>query len=130
MFREERVKTFAAVIALGLMLPMAASAAQIEPKYQPGQVLMPLNRAELYVRDADKALKLYRDILKLRVVSDRDWDPKEHGLNTDVKVRQIVLTAGNSQLGNLALYEIKGQKEPVMKPFLEDFGHTGDVATV
>ncbi len=130
MFREERVKTFAAVIALGLMLPLAASAAQIEPKYQPGQVLLPLNRAELYVRDADKALKLYRDILKLRVVSDRDWDPKEHGLNTDVKVRQIVLTAGNSQLGNLALYEIKGQKEPVMKPFLEDFGHTGDVATV
>ena len=134
MFREEHVKKLAAVIApifaLGLMLPMTAMAAEAEPKFQSGQVVAPLYRANLYVRSIDSALKLYRDILKLKVVSDTAWDPKEHGLKTDVTMRDVILSAGNPALGNLALYEIKGQKEPVMAPFLEPFGHTGDVATV
>ncbi len=127
------MKTFAAVIAMGLLLPIAAQAQTATPtlpKVPAGQLIAPLYRGNLYVRDADKALKLYRDILKLKVVSDGPWDPKAHNINTDVKVREVVLTAGNPIEGNLALYEIKGQKEPVMAPFLEDFGHTGDVATV
>ena len=126
------MKKFAAVIAMGLMLPLAAhtQTAAVLPKVPDGQVIAPLYRGNLYVRDADKALNLYRDILKLKVVSDGPWDPKAHNINTDVKVREVVLTAGNPVEGNLALYEIKGQKEPVMAPFLEDFGHTGDVATV
>jgi catechol 2,3-dioxygenase-like lactoylglutathione lyase family enzyme len=101
-----------------------------EPAIQPWQVIAPLHRANLYVRSVDTSLKLYRDILKLKVVSDRDWDPRAHGLDTDVSVREVVLSAGNDRVGGLALYEIKGQKAPVRAMFLERFGHTGDVATV
>ncbi len=127
------MRTLAAIVALGFLLPAtgeAQSAPSAKPVFQQGQVIAPLYRANLYVRDIDRSLKLYRDVLKLKVVSDGPWDPKAHGLNTDVKVREVVLSAGNPALGNLALYEIKGQKEPVRAPFLEPYGHTADVATV
>ena len=127
------MKTSAAIVAFALLLPggaQAQSTPAAKPAFQKGEIIAPLYRANLYVRDTDKALKLYRDLLKLKVVSDGDWDPKAHGLNMDVKVREVVLSAGNLAMGNLALYEIKGQKEPVRTPFMEPYGHTADVATV
>lgn len=126
------MKRLAALLAMGLMLPVAGNAQTAVPKpaFQPGQVIAPLYRANLYARDIDTALKLYRDILKLKVVSDAAWDPRAHGLDTNVKVREVVLSAGHPTIGNLALYQLTGQKEPVRAPFLEPFGHTADVATV
>lgn len=111
-------------------VPARAQAEAPVPEFQPGQVVAPVHRANLYVRSIEKSLKLYRDILKLRVVSDRDWDPRAHGLDTDVRIREVVLTAGNGRVGGLALYEIQGQRTPVRAMFQEPFGHTGDVATV
>lgn len=127
------MKILAAFIALGLLLPGASRAqpaAADKPMFQDGQIIAPLYRANLFVRDIDTALKLYRDILKLKVVSDQPWDPRARGLNTDVAVREVVLSAGHPTIGNLALYQISGQKEPVRAPFLEPYGHTADVATV
>ena len=100
------------------------------PAFQPGQVVAPLHRVNLYVRDIEASLALYRDILKLEVVSDRAWDPRARGLDTDVRLREVVLTAGNDRVGGLALYGIQGQRTPVRPMFQEPFGHTGDVATV
>jgi catechol 2,3-dioxygenase-like lactoylglutathione lyase family enzyme len=109
----------------------AQPAPQVQaPAFQPGQVIAPLHRANLYVRSIDASLRLYRDILKLRVVADRAWDPRAHGLDTDVRVREVVLSAGNERVGGLALYEISGQTAPVRAMFQEPYGHTGDVATV
>ncbi len=127
------MKFLAAAVILGLVLPGASRAQQILPEksaFQKGQVIAPLYRANLYVRDISTALKLYRDILKLKIVSDKAWDPRAHGLDTDVKVREVVLSAGHPTIGNLALYQIEGQIEPVRAPFLEPYGHTADVATV
>jgi catechol 2,3-dioxygenase-like lactoylglutathione lyase family enzyme len=127
------MKRLAATVALALLLPVAGLAEQAPPQkpvIQEGQVVAPLYRTDLYVRDMDKALKLYRDILKLKVVSDGPWDPRARGLKTDIQVRQVILSAGHPTVGNLALYEIKGQKEPVRPPFTENFGHTADAATV
>ncbi|MCB2108870.1 MAG: VOC family protein, partial [Rhodobacteraceae bacterium] len=118
---------------LGMLIPGIAHAQSTpsdKPVFQDGQVIAPLYRANLYVRDIDTSLKLYRDILKLKIVSDQAWDPRAHGLDTDIQVREVILSAGNPALGNLALYHITGQKEEVRKPFLEPYGHTADVATV
>lgn len=108
----------------------AGPASRAVPQFQPGQVVAPLHRANLYVRDLDAALALYRDLLKLKVVADRAWDPRAHGLDTDLRLREVVLSAGNDQVGALALYAIEGQRTPVRPRFQEPFGHTGDVATV
>lgn len=127
------MKSIVALVALGLVAAEPACAQSAEPStpvFQSGQIIAPLYRANLYVRDIDRALKLYRDILKLKVVSDGPWDPRARGLSTDVTVREVVLSAGHPTMGNLALYQIAGQKEPVRAPFLEPYGHTADVATV
>lgn len=124
------MKALCTVLAVCLLLPGASFAQSANPQIQDGQIVAPLYRANLYVRDIEKSLRLYRDILKLKVVSDQTWDPRARGLETDVTVREVVLSAGRPDLGNLALYEIHGQMEPEREPFMEPFGHTADVATV
>lgn len=116
--------------ATGPAAPTQSGALAAGAAIQPGQVIAPLHRANLYVRSIDRSLKLYRDVLRLRVVSDRAWEPRAHGLDTAVKMREVVLSAGNEHVGALALYEITGQSTPVRAMFQEPFGHTGDVATV
>jgi catechol 2,3-dioxygenase-like lactoylglutathione lyase family enzyme len=127
------VKRYLAIAAFACVIPVAGyaqPAPPAKPVIQDGQVIAPIYRVNLYVRDINAALTLYRDVLRLKPVSDRQWHPMDHGLKTDIEVREVILTAGNPAVGNLGLYEIKGQKEPVQKPFLESFGHTGDAATV
>ena len=124
------MRTLIVAITLALSLPTLCVGQPAPIRIQDDQVVAPLYRANLYVRDIEASLRLYRDILKLKVVSDEAWDAESHGLTSDIDVREVVLSAGNPSLGNLALYEISGQRAQVRDRFMESFGHTADVATV
>lgn len=103
------------------------------PVFQPGQSLAPMARATIFVRDIDRSLKLYRDILGLRPMFDNRWKGK--GINAiqgtqDLELRAVVLMAGVSGEGNIGIYQLTGEKAKAPPPRRTPDTRTGDFAVV
>ncbi len=117
------------------MLPPGTPApSRPPPVFAPGQALAPMARATLFVRDLEKSLKLYRDILGLTPMFDNAWKGK--GINDimgtkDLELHSVVLMAGNSGIGNIGLYQLSGnqvQRQP--KPSQTPDTRIGDFAVI
>lgn len=103
------------------------------PSFQDGQIVAPLARVTLFVRDMERSLAFYRDILRLEVVHDETVESESINkfLNIEnAKLRMVILTPSGSTIGNVGLYEIIGAKETAGPPSRDNFGHTGDFALV
>ncbi len=104
-----------------------------QPVFQPGQKLAPMARATIFVRDIDRSLKLYRDILGLKPLFDNRWKGK--GINDiqgtkDLTLHAVVLMAGLSAEGNIGIYQLTGEKEKAPPPRRTPDTRTGDFAVV
>jgi catechol 2,3-dioxygenase-like lactoylglutathione lyase family enzyme len=94
----------------------------------------PLARATIFVRNQEESLKLYRDILGLRVRVDKEFADERfnrilgtQGLETRVKILQ----SGDTVYGNLGVFELAGDdRADVPRPSRETGARTGDVAVV
>jgi catechol 2,3-dioxygenase-like lactoylglutathione lyase family enzyme len=89
-----------------LVMTSLASAAGNVPE---GFHVSPINRATIFVRDQQKSLKLYRDLLGLRVFFNNYWD--NDGINAimDTKgetLRAIVVESGDNVFGKLGIYQL------------------------
>ena len=100
----------------------------------PGFIVSPLARATLFVRDQDESLKLYRDILGLRVRADREFaDDRFNKVlgtkNLNIKVK--ILQSGDVVYGNIGLFELKGDNR-AKSPAVQNAkaAVTGDAAVV
>ncbi len=75
----------------------------------------PLERASIFVRDTERSLAFYRDILRLDVVETRDLEgpviASMIGLD-DCKIRVTYLTAENSERARLGLFEVYDPRPP------------------
>jgi len=75
----------------------------------------PLERASIFVRDTDRALGFYRDILRMDVVETRDLGgpviASMVGMD-DCKIRVTYLTAENSVRARIGLFEIYDPRPP------------------
>lgn len=75
----------------------------------------PLERASIFVRDTERSLAFYRDILRLDVVETRDLEgpviASMVGLD-DCKIRVTYLTAEDSVHARLGLFEVYDPRPP------------------
>ncbi len=75
----------------------------------------PLERASIFVRDTDRSLGFYRDILRMDVVETRDLEgpviASMVGLD-DCKIRVTYLTAEDSVRARIGLFEIYDPRPP------------------
>jgi catechol 2,3-dioxygenase-like lactoylglutathione lyase family enzyme len=101
--------------------------------FQHGQTLAPMARATIFVRDIEKSLALYRDLLGLKPMFDNTWKGK--GINAimgteDKVLRATVLMAGDSIQGNLGIYQLSNEKGTPPPPARGTDTRIGDVAVV
>jgi len=91
-------------------------------------------RATIFVRNQDESLKLYRDILGLRVRRDSRFDdPRFNQVqgtkNLGIKVK--ILQSGDVVYGNVGLFELQGDDRKQTPPALRQTSVvTGDIAVV
>lgn len=80
------------------------------PPVEPGMKTTPMNRATFFIRDQEKSLKLYRDILGMKVFFHNYWD--NDGINEVMNTKgeslnAVVLESSNDvAFGKLGLYEL------------------------
>jgi catechol 2,3-dioxygenase-like lactoylglutathione lyase family enzyme len=121
------------VALMGAAMSTAATAAPDNP-IPPGFKVAPMSRATIIVRDQDESLKLYRDILGLRVRADKTYDDARFNQILGVKGQAIkvkILQAGDVVYGNLGLFELAGPAKPASAaPSKETGTRPGDVAVV
>jgi len=108
-----------------------SATAQI-PDIPDGFIVTPLMRSTHFVRDVDESLKLYRDILGLRVrfeqtFKSEEWD-RILGLE-DKTVRVVHLQSGDYVFANVALFQFVGDSQPPA-PVPRTYVQTGDPALV
>lgn len=125
-------------ITLALVASLIASSvvAQTPPAnpVPPGFILSPMARATVFVKDVDESLKLYRDILGLRLRANRDASDERFNAvlgtkGTTTKVR--ILQSGDVVYGNVGLFELEGGDTPAGKaPSTATRANPGDVALV
>jgi|TARA_B110000305_G_C19105815_1_gene477415 catechol 2,3-dioxygenase-like lactoylglutathione lyase family enzyme len=99
-----------------------------------GFSVSPMNRATIFVRNLDESLRLYRDLLGLRVLIDlrTDGDEINEIMGTQGSaLRAVILQSGDSLLGNIGIYEIIGDDRTALSP-PSVYANivTGDVAVV
>ena len=126
--------TLALTVALiGAAMPAPAQTPPSNP-VPPGFILSPMARATIFVRDQDESLKLYRDILGLRVRTDREFDDVRFNqvLGTKgLKVKVKILQAGDVVYGNVGLFQLVGdERNQVPPPPAAMKSVTGDAAVV
>lgn len=122
-----------AMLALGVSMTAAAQAPPDNP-VPPGFRLSPMARATIFVRDQQESLKLYRDILGLRVRTDREFPDERfntvlgtRGATTRVKILQ----SGNVVYGNVGLFQlVGGDTSPAPAASASKRSNVGDVALV
>jgi len=99
----------------------------------PGEKVSSIARATIFVRDQEQSLKLYRDILGLKVYIDNVVEGSAINAimgTTGVTLRAAILQAGDTTSGNLGIYEIVGEKSSVLRPQRRTHVETGDAAVV
>ena len=69
----------------------AVSSARAEAPVPAGFKITPMNRATIFVRDQEASLKLYRDILGMRVWFNNFWD--NDGINAIMNTKGLTLKA-------------------------------------
>jgi len=93
----------------------------------------PLKRATIFCRDAERSLKLYRDILGFDVIEDkRVAGPamgKMIGLD-DVQMRILHLQSQGGEDGLIGLYEVTADNVPSLEQAPHGTLHLGQVAVV
>jgi catechol 2,3-dioxygenase-like lactoylglutathione lyase family enzyme len=99
-----------------------------------GFKVAPLSRATIFVRDRAEALKLYRDILGLRVRVDREFSDERFNRimgTQNLRARVSILQSGDTVYGNIGIFELVGEdRTGVPDPSREPAARTGDVAVV
>jgi catechol 2,3-dioxygenase-like lactoylglutathione lyase family enzyme len=98
-----------------------------------GFIVTPLMRSTHFVRDVDESLKLYRDILGLRVRFEQTFEKSEEWdqiLGIDCKtVRVVHLQSGDFVFANVAFFQFIGDSQPPA-PDPRTHVETGDSALV
>lgn len=93
-----------------------------------------MNRATIFVRDLDKSLQLYRDLLglKIRVEALTEGERINQIMGTEgLALRAVILQSGDSIVGNIGIYEIIGDDRSTLPPPSDrNDTVTGDVAVV
>lgn len=120
-------------LALGCGLASAANTLPDNP-VPPGFLLSPLSRASIIVRDQGESLKLYRDILGLRVRIDRDFPGERFNAVLGTRhatIKAKILQSGDVVYGNVGLFELVGGDTPsAAKASMSTRANPGDVALV
>jgi catechol 2,3-dioxygenase-like lactoylglutathione lyase family enzyme len=99
-----------------------------------GFKISPMNRATIFVRDQEKSLKLYRDLLGLHVWFNNYWD--NDGINAIMNthgatLRAVALESGDSVFGKLGIYQLgPAEKAKAPSPEQGTVTKTGDFAIV
>ncbi|MSO64222.1 MAG: VOC family protein [Alphaproteobacteria bacterium] len=92
-----------------------------------------LQRASIFVGDTDRSLELYRDILGMTVVDRRDLQgpviAKILGL-ADCKIRVTYLTAEDSEIARVGLFEVYDPRPPALARPRTDVIHRGQITAV
>ena len=108
-------------IIAALACSFVAVAPSVQAQTPPGNPvpegfrLSPLARASVFVRDVDESLKLYRDILGLRVRIERDFPDERFNaiLGTSGATTKVrILQSGNEVYGNVGLFQLVGGDTP------------------
>src|SRR4051812_22960798 len=98
------------LVALSLLVPSLANAAERSRlTIQPDQIVSSLQRVNIYVRDLDRSLGIYRDILGLKITTDLNWRTATGGSKAtapNLKFRTIVLSADDGATGKIGLNQI------------------------
>lgn len=109
----------------------APASAQI-PDIPDGFSVTPLMRSTHFVRDVDESLKLYRDILGLRIRFEQTFKSEEWddilGIG-DKTTRVVHLQSGDFVFANVAFFQFLGDTQPPA-PEPRTFVKTGDAALV
>lgn len=111
----------------------APDALTVPDTFANGQLVAPLARVTIFVRDMDRSLTLYRDILKLRVVHDATVEGQtvRDFLKSDGRaLRTVILSPSDTTVGNVGLYQIVGAGADAGPAARDNFAHTGDFALV
>jgi catechol 2,3-dioxygenase-like lactoylglutathione lyase family enzyme len=121
----------ALIAATTMMLP---DVIQAQDEVPDGFAVSAMNRATIFVRDLDESLRLYRDILGLKVrvekVTEGDRINEIMG-TTGYVLHAVILQSGDSVVGNLGIYEISGDDRRNVPPPSDRLDTmTGDVAVV
>ena len=100
----------------------------------PGFSVSSMTRATVFVRDLDESLKLYRDLLglKVRVSATVEGDRINQIMGTrDYGLKAVILQAADSIVGNIGIYELVGDdRSKLPPPSARTDTSTGDVAVV
>jgi catechol 2,3-dioxygenase-like lactoylglutathione lyase family enzyme len=101
-------------------------------------LVTPMNRATFFVRDQEESLKLYRDILGMRIYFHNFWD--NDGINavmntTGESLRAIVLEGSSDNVfGKLGIYQLSAasvaKAPPPSRSITTDVGDSAIVFTV
>lgn len=97
-----------------------------------GFIVTPLMRSTHFVRDMDESLKLYRDILGLRVRFEQTFKSKEWDRILGIggkTIRVVHLQSGDGVIANVGLFQFVGETQPPA-PEARTFVKTGDAALV
>ena len=128
-----RLLSAVAVLMLGTLMTAGAQTPPTNP-VPPGFIVAPMARATIFVRNQDESLKLYREILGLRVRRDSRFDDQRFNQvqgtkNLGIKVK--ILQSGDVVYGNVGLFELQGDDRRQTPPALRKTSVvTGDIAVV
>jgi catechol 2,3-dioxygenase-like lactoylglutathione lyase family enzyme len=121
----------AAVAAALIAPPVLAQSGNPIPE---GFKLAPMSRATIFVRDQEESLKLYRDILGLRVRRDREFNDARFNQvqgTTGLAVKVKILQSGDVVYGNVGLFQLVGDdRAKVPAPAQAKQAVTGDAALI
>ncbi len=101
----------------------AAADSSMTPQIQSGQIVAPLAATTIYVRNLSASLTLYRDELKMRVLSDEPSSIYGPG-------RTITLGVSPKKVGQLILVDLGAAGGSAPAPDRVAYGHSGDFAIV
>ena len=101
---------------------------------QPGSHVTAMHRATIFVRDQERSLELYRDLLGMRVFFDNYWDNDSINaiMATQGETLRAVALEGNEGLyGKLGLYQLSvASVARAGPPDRSSVTHVGDFAVV
>jgi catechol 2,3-dioxygenase-like lactoylglutathione lyase family enzyme len=111
---------------LFIALATASSAAEpvgMAPQIKPGAIIAPLAAVTIYVRDMNASLALYRDELKMHVLSDEPSSVYGPG-------RTVTLGVSPKPVGHIILVDLGAKGGPAPAHDRAPYGHSGDFAVV
>ncbi len=136
MLISARPLALACIAGIVCLTWLHGSFAQTPPPENPvpnGFVLSPMARATVFVRDQQESLKLYRDILGLRVRFDQEFDDARFNEVIGTEGRTIlvkILQSGDTIYGNVGLFQLVDDAETAPPPLQAPAARTGDMALV